>query len=177
MLSDDNDFHEHLQDYLDVDGAIDYLLFLYITGLERNASKDLVLLKYHDYDVWIPSVYDMERAFGLGLDGEYISENVFVPVKKDNTWESGTNSMLWDRLLQTFETEIRARYTELRQTVLIKENMASHAAYYIDAIPVEYYMLDLEIWPRSNAVGTPLEQITMYMQNRLEILDNLFSMN
>ena len=85
-----------------------------------------MLLKYHDCDVWIPSVYDMEHAFGLSQDGTaYVSPDVFLPTRTDGIWDSGTGSLLWDRMLNLFETEIRARYTDLHQTVLTEEHLTA----------------------------------------------------
>ena len=119
--SDDKTFQEHLKDYIDVDAAIDYLIFLYVTGLQDNAGKDLILLKYHDCDSWIPTVYDMEHAFGLDLDGtSYNMADVFLPEMREGNWNSGTNSLLWDRLLQSFCEQIKTRYTELQTSLGIK---------------------------------------------------------
>ena len=176
MTSEDDAFREHLADHLDVDGAIDYLLFLYVTGLQRNASKDLVFLKYHDCDVWIPTVYDMERAFGLSLDGScYNSPEDFRPEKKDGKWDSGTDSLLWDRLLNLFEPEIRERYKTLREEVLTEEKMADRLREFIGRIPEEYYLQDLETYPRQTPTGQqPEKQIREYLMERLRMLDALW---
>ncbi len=172
MKSDDETFRAQLKDYLDVDGAIDYLIFLYVTGLQNNAGKDLVLLKYHDCSVWIPSVYDMERAFGLGLDGtEYISPEVFLPEISDEVRNSGTGSLLWDRLLQGFTQEIRARYSELRQTLLEEEKLIGRVEAYMEQIPDIYQEMDLKLFPRQVPEQKPREQMIQYIRQRLTVLD------
>ena len=174
MSSDDTTFHESLGDYLDINGAIDYLIFLYVTGLQDNAAKDLVLLKYHNCDVWIPSVYDMEHAFGLASGGtEYLSSDVFLPVKKDGVWDSETNSLLWDRLLQIFELEIQARYTELRQRVLTEEGLTARVNMQMAMIPEDYYKRDIKLWPRQLPDGSQQDQMVAYICDRLSILDTV----
>lgn len=175
MTSDDETFRAHLGDYLDVDAAIDYLIFLYVTGLESNASQDLVLLKYHDCDVWIPSVYDMEHAFGLSQDGTaYLAADHFVPVQRDGIWDSGTNSLLWDRLLQLFEPEIRARYAELRQNVLTEDELTARVNAFMDQVPDEYYEMDAALWPRQLPEGSQREQMATYTLERLRLMDAVF---
>jgi len=177
MTSNDEVFRENLKNYLDVDGAIDYLIFLYMTGLQRNASKDLVLLKYHDCDVWIPTVYDMERAFGLSLDGRaYNRADDFLPEKNDGIWVSGTDNLLWDRMLNQFEPEICNRYRDLRKDILTENRLASRISAIISQIPIEYYEQDAAIYPRQTPAGQqPEEQITSFVKERLRLLDNLWN--
>lgn len=175
MHSDNETFREHLKDYLDVDGAIDYLLFIYALGLQDNAAKDLVLLKYHDCNVWIPTVYDMEHAFGLNEDGSaYLNANDFLPSHQDGIWDSGTKSLLWDRLLQLFEREVCARYSDLRQSIFDENSLKSRVDIYMDEIPEEYFEKDLSVWPRKLPDSDPQGQMKTYIEQRIEILDSLF---
>ena len=176
MTGSDEEFREHIGNYLDVDGAIDYLIFLYVTGLQDNAAKDLVLLKYHDCDAWIPSVYDMEGAFGLDLDAmAYADPAAFLPAQTDEGWDSGTGSLMWDRILQAFRPEIAARYAELRQGVLTEDRLTARVDTYWDQIPAEYRHMDLELYPREVPEGDPQEQMRNYIHERLVLLDAVFS--
>lgn len=179
MTSDDQNFKEHLKDYLDVYGAIDYLLFLYVTGLSSNASKDLVLLKYHDCDVWIPSVYDMEGAFGLDLETvKFVRPDSFIPSRTENgIWDSCTRSKLWDRVLQCFFKEVKNRYSDLRGTSFTEENLCKCVADYFSQIPDEYYKKDAKLYVRNFPVEEPAQQINQYIQQRLMILDRILKGN
>ena len=170
--SDDTEFREGLDKYLDVNGAIDYLIFIYITGLKNNAAKDLILLKYQYNDVWIPTVYDMERAFGLAWDGEgYVAAEEFLPVKMNDNWSSDTGSLLWDRLLQNFEEEIQLRYRKLRTRVLKADALTKKVMDAVSKIPKQYYDMDQQKNPRGIMTESPDEQIKDYIKNRLERLD------
>lgn len=178
MTSDDDTFRTHLSDHLDVNGAIDYLIFLYITGLQNNGSKDLVLLKYQDSDVWIPSVYDMEAAFGLDLESvEYISADSFLPVQTGGVWDSDTSSLLWDRLLQMFEPEIRARYTALRKTVFKESSLINRVNAFMDQIPTEYYEADAALYPRHIPADDPRNQMRLFIHEKLLLLDKVLKDN
>ena len=175
MNSDDIVFKKDLGTYLDVDGAIDYLIFIYALGLKDNASKDLVMLKYHDCDSWIPSVYDMEHAFGLSPDGKtYLSADMFLPTRTEDGWDSGTGSMLWDRMLKMYEPEIQARYTSLRKSVLTEVGVMDRVNTYIDSIDETFYSQDKERWPRELPEENPKKQMTNYICERLQLLDKIF---
>jgi len=124
MHSSDQTFREELHKHLDVDAAIDYLIFLYALGLQHGGAKDLVLLNYGD--VWIPSAYDMDEAFGLDAAAyTYLPAQAFLPEKEADAWLSGTGSLLWDRLLTAFEQDIRERYVFLRRDVLSEKKFRS----------------------------------------------------
>ena len=173
MESDDEIFRARLGEKLDVDGAIDYLIFLYVTGLQSNAAKDLVLLKYQDWDPWIPSVYDMEGAFGLNLETvSYRNTEEFLPVRSEESWDSGTGSLLWDRLLQNFSEKIQSRYAELRQSVITEDKLVSRIQDMAARIPEEYREMDLTLYPRKESEQKPEQQMTGYILERLKLLDN-----
>ena len=175
MNSSDEQFRGELQKHLDVNSAIDYLLFIYATGLKENSAKDLVLIRYED-SPWIATVYDMECAFGLNPEGtEFVSAQDFLPVKEDGVWDSGTGSMLWDRLLQTFESEIAERWQMLRNGVLAQEALLAQAQSLINAIPEQELKMDMKLYPDRLIVENPGEQIMTYIQQRLVLLDSIFS--
>lgn len=169
--SDEADFRAHLSEYLDVNGAIDYLIFIYALGLPDNAAQDLVLLSY-DGGVWIPTVYDMEHAFGLTKDGSgSLSPEAFLPDLRAGRQTSGTESLLWDRLLASFGPQLADRYRQLRQTVLSQETLTARVRAAAEAIPGEYREMDLQRYPRDDMIGDPLAQMTEYIAGRLPALD------
>ena len=176
MHSSDEEFREHLGEYLDVDAAVDYLLFIYALGLSDSGAKDLVLLSYGDK--WIPTVYDMDGAFGLLPDGESASPpDSFLPRCEDGVWTSGTGSLLWDRLLQNFEGELRARYQTLRRGPLSAENILSAVDGFTGSIAASLYLRDAERYPGRPAADEMIEQIHCYIAERLPALDSVFGGN
>ena len=170
MRSSDEEFRERLRDYLDVDAAIDYLVFICTLGLVNSGAKDLVMLSYGG--AWIPTAFDMDEAFGMMPGGEgFYPPDSFLPQREDGVWTSGTGSLLWDRLLQNFDEEIRTRYQTLRQGVLSEENILSAVDAYIGGIPASLYLREAERYPGRPAASEMKEQIQNYLIERLPILD------
>lgn len=172
MTSDDARFRTELNQYLDVDAAIDYLLAIYALGLPSHGVTDLVLVSYGS--VWIPSLYDMEDAFGLLSDGSgAYNADEFLPVKTGDRWDSSTGNLLWDRLLNGFEDEIAQRYAFLRKTVFTEEGLCARVSQFTERIPDELYAADAVC----NQLSLPFvseAQMVQYIRNRLPFLDTLF---
>lgn len=161
MDSNDEEFRTHVGDYLDVDAAIDYLIFIQALGLKDNSAKDLVLITY-DEKKWIPTVYDMDDAF----------TDPCIPIQVGDEWVTGTNSLLWDRVLKLFRSEIEQRYHELRADVLSTMNLVNQVTEYVDSIPPEYYEQDLARYPGRDADET--EQIIQFILSNMPQLDEVY---
>lgn len=177
MNSSDEEFRQKLPERLDVDAAIDYLIFIYSLGLQNSGAKDLVMLSFGD--VWIPSAYDMDEAFGLDMQAlSYRSAEDFVPEKADGIWSSGTGSLLWDRLMNLFEDEIRARYTFLRTDVLTEENIIGMVEEFTGCIPEASYDMDWNLYT-DRPMNDPnmKKQITDYISQRIPILDSILEVS
>ena len=172
MRSSDEEFRERLGEYLDVDAAVDYLVFIYTLGLVNSGVKDLVLVSFGDQ--WIPSAYDMDEAFGLMPEGEgaYAPDD-FLPRCEGGVWTSGTGSLLWDRLLQNYENEVRARYRELHAGPLSEEHILTLVDSFVDAIPASLYLRDAEKYPGRSSAAEMTEQIHRCMTERLPNLDEV----
>ena len=172
--TDDETFRARLGEHLDVEAAIDYLVFMYAAGLNHSYAKDLVMVSY-DGGPWIASVYDMEDAFGLSTDGSWADEpSEYLPELEDGEWNSGTGSVLWDRLLRNFLPEIAARYRALRQGPLSEETMCAMIVDFRAGIPEEWFALDLETYPDREPLEDPYGQILQYIPQRLALLDEIW---
>lgn len=174
MESDESSFREHLNEYLDVDAAIDYLIYIYALGLEDSGAKDLVMLSYGDQ--WIPSAYDMDEAFGLdALDLNYRKPDTFLPQLVDTIWDSGTGSLLWDRILNSFTEQLKNRYLELRNGALSEDSLLKSVRFYSSQIPESFYDYDWYLFPdRDERFIQMDQQIEKYIPTRLKLLDELF---
>lgn len=164
-----------LPKHLDADALVDYLIFIYALGLEEHASGKLMMLRYED-SVWMPTALDMEYAFGLGRDGYGKSPESFLPVRLDDeSWSSGTGSLLWDRILNAYWPQICQRYAELRQGVLSDEALTGRLETMFASIPVEAYAIDAAIYPAKpmNASEAQVQMLT-YIQQRMPLLDRIF---
>ena len=154
-------FKAGISNYLDVDAAIDYVIFMYANCMHDNASKNMLWATY-DGKTWIPSVYDQDGTFGQVWDGvrfetpgRYLPQVVNGKVDVNITYgPSGNNKpkfILWDRIWNAYTEEILARYAELRATTLSVENMIAELKKFEDAIPVSVYEADAERWAEARA--------------------------
>ena len=175
MESDDETFRRELSDYLDVNSAIDYLLSIYVLGLTNHGADELILVCYGSDMPWVASMYDMETGFGLSADGkQFLSAEEFLPVLTDGVWVSGTQNLLWDRLLQNFTPQIASRYQALRQSVFTPEALKARVTDFTGAIPRSLYEANDAVcqgYPES-AVG--IAQILRYIDERIQMTDELF---
>ena len=176
IKNDGESFKKGIGKYLDVDAAIDYLITTYYLGLTDNFAKNILLITYNG-EKWIPSLYDLDTACGLAFDGSKIYGTDYLLPKKneDGTLDSSSYSLLWDRILNNYSAEIKARYQELRKGTLDTENSINKYKAFIDGIPSAYYDKDLEIWgdiplPDKNN----FKQIKSYLSERSSLLDKFF---
>lgn len=177
MGADDETFRSGLHQHLDVDAAIDYLLFMYAMGLTDSAAKDLIFLSYAG-GPWIASAYDMEDALGLSADGtSALPPDDFLPACTNGMWDSATDSLLWDRLLQCFEPQIRTRWQALRDSVLAEDQLSELLKTHLLSVPAEAVAMDQALYPRTTLLTDPETQMMTYMHSRLPLLDHLFGGN
>lgn len=173
MTADDMRFRNELKEYLDVDAAIDYLLAVYALGIPANETKDLVLVSYGDR--WIPSMYDMDCAFGLAADGEYaLVPEEGLPHKTEKGFETVTGNLLFERLLENFLPEISARYAMLRKDILAPENLVKRVDAFVESIPDELYAVEERVNPKPSANFDGETQIRAYIAPRMAAMDSLF---
>ena len=158
----DNDgdaFRAGISEYLDVDAAIDYVIYMYANCMHDNASKNMLWATY-DGKVWIPSAYDQDGTFGQVWDGiRQSSPSSSLPFVNNGRIEVGINYgptgnnspkfILWDRIWNSFTEEILERYSELRQSVLSTKNMVAALREFEALIPESMFEADLAKWRTS----------------------------
>lgn len=157
----DNDgeaFREGIGEHLDVDAAIDYVIFMYANCMRDNASKNMLWATY-DGKVWFPTVYDQDGTFGQVWDGvRVMSPASDLPSVKNgvidiaiNYGPPGNNNpkfILWHKIFNNFTAEVLERYDELRETVLSAENMIAELQAFEALIPESLYDADIERWQK-----------------------------
>jgi hypothetical protein len=150
------------------------MLLMYAMGLSRSSTEGVALLKY-DYDPWVVAPFDMSDAFNLDTDGAAMASDAFLPVKGlDGRWNSGTGSVLWDRLLNVFGDDIEARWKALRQEVLTEENLDALIAELMDDMPGTVFRADRALYRRRALITDPAGQMKGFVHERLYILDGVF---
>lgn len=168
---DDETFKSTIENYLDIQSAIDYYIHQYIIcGLDGLAKN--MLLGSYDLVKWYCGAYDMDSTFGLWWDGSsFVSTSYACPEEYQEQF-----SLLWERIEKVFVNELKERYSELRQSVYSISNMFTHFERFMDVIGSDLYEEDLNIYTGIPSGSTNnIKQIRDYIRDRLAYCDNEFA--
>ena len=177
MNHDGDAFVEGIDEYLDVDAAIDYLITAYVLGLTDNFAKNMILLTY-DGHKWIPNLYDLDTACGLQFDGSgYLAPDFSLPSKSAaGAISSGTDSLLWDRILNNYEEPFKQRYFALRESVLDTETLIKRYEAFYASVPTECYAQELVLYPDTPQKNVDqMKQISEFLRERTRLLDAIIA--
>ncbi len=171
-------FRSGIGDYLDVEAAIDYLIFIYFIRAGDNGGKN-VMWSTFDGRIWQPTVYDLDGTFGINWAGTpWEDEGLqMMPEKRGDTVIVQRNyHVLWNRLFACYREEIQSRYAELRADVLSLENIERTFSNFMDEIPEEIYLSDSKKWNEipSAEENRDLDVIMDYMKKRAAAMDAFF---
>ncbi|MBQ6495681.1 MAG: CotH kinase family protein [Firmicutes bacterium] len=164
--NDGEAFKAGISQYTDVDRAIDVMLYTYFIHANDNVAKNIVWATY-DGVRWIPSVYDMDGTWGMYWDGSLtLPANDFTPA---------ADNLLFKRLLDNCSDEILARYVQLRETVLSRDNLRNHFEAFFDSVSSQMYKAERIKWKDvpNNDVDQQ-QQILDYIDARTEFMDSYY---
>ncbi|MBQ8859056.1 MAG: CotH kinase family protein [Clostridia bacterium] len=166
MSNDGESLKAGLDKYINVDRAIDALIFTWVICGKDNYSKNILWTTF-DGKVWTPCVYDLDSTWGLWWDASKLN----TPGEVTN-FKNSSVCLLYQRLRYNYQDEILARYQELRATVLSDAAIEERFNAYFESIPDAVYAAERERWP--NRVGLWIEhesQILSFAKEHLAILD------
>lgn len=154
--------------YLDWDSAIDYYCHAVLTGNYDGLHRNYLLATY-DGIKWFFTGYDMDVVLGLRAMGRY-----FYPANHNNMsfTTMAAEHKLWGLIWKYMRPQLRARYTELRNTVMSVENVANTFVDFTADIALPVYVDDVRKWntiPSSGANN--LSQILTYYDLRCRNAD------
>lgn len=158
---------EDIEPYIDVDSAIDYLIFVAaITGTD-NTDKNYLLSTF-DGTKWFFTAYDMDGVWGM----DYMGAG-FYPINHSPTINSYANQHRVMQLIKTYAKDrLKARYAELRAGALSEANIYERFTSYQAGFPKYGMLKDCELWnqmPGGLSNGTA--QIYENARLRLAFLD------
>lgn len=164
--NDGEAFRAGIGEYINVDRALDALLFTWVMCGRDNYSKNILWVTY-DGKVWTPCIYDLDSTWGLWWDASKLNTPGEVTNFKNNSV-----CLLYQRLRSNYQDELLARYKDLRLTVLSDEAIEARFTEYFESIPDAVYEAERERWP--NRAGLWIEhesQILSFAKEHLAILD------
>lgn len=175
--NDGESFKNGIGNYLDVDGAIDYMIYFYYICAADNTAKNMLWATF-DGKVWLPSAYDLDSTFSNGnADFTFYTYDTMLPsFNDDGSIKSNTPNemLLWTRLLNNYRSEIKERYNELRKNILTSDSIIKMFESFRRQIPDNAYSDNLAIWPSlPNSGEDNYNRIYDFIKDREKLMDEI----
>lgn len=166
--NDGQNFVRGIRKYINVERCIDAMIYTYVICAEDNTSKNILWTTYNGVQ-WTCSVYDMDGTWGLHCNGaQFFKPNDVLPTTTDD-------NLLWKKLRENFDSEIKERYTELRKNVLSEQNIVNNFKLFFDKIPNLLYRTDYNKWVQIPCKDrNHFEQISSFVSERFTYLDAIW---
>lgn len=168
------DFKATFQDHFDLDSMLDYYVMLWVGHAFDNVSNNLVLYTYDRKKFYI-GFRDCDTWAGQ----DWVNDGKkWLPPTSDDTiiiW----NSNLWSRFAKAYDSEIKSKYAELRNSGIITvEHLEKILTKIQSGFTYEAYLRDIMSW---GGQGTNTEnkrgsimQILSWIDERIKFLDKKF---
>lgn len=165
--SDGSDLDTTIAPMLDWQSAIDYYIFTVLVAGHDMTQKNYLLVTF-DGTKWYFSAYDMDCTYGLYWDG-----SKWLPADNHPTFVSFANMHRAMELIKLYKKDaLKARYAELRESVLSESNIATVFANFAGQIPSNVYIQDAKKWPMiPNTSTNDIAQIRDYYRMRVAFAD------
>ena len=133
LTSSDDEFKANLSNYFDVQSLIDYHLFgMAMCGLDSYGKNQI----YMTYDgvKWIASMYDLDSTWGLYWNGEAIVSYDYERSKFEDRIQGRPGNLLYERMEQNFNQELKERWNELKTGPLSLINIINRFERFTDSM-------------------------------------------
>lgn len=160
-----------LEQVLDIQGAIDYFIFQTVILGTDGLAKNMLLATY-DMTKWYLCPYDMDATFDLDWEG-YILD-IYDRIPPYHPYNNRYSSLLTS-ILEGYNNEYKARYFELRKSVLRYSSIINEFEKYITVYGEDIYIQDTTNFPAIPSVSVnTLNSLRTFVKNRLNFLDDYY---
>lgn len=169
--SDEETFVNGIEEYLDVQSAMDYYCLCYADCGLDGLGKNMTIGTY-DGKKWYFGAYDLDCTWLLYWNG-----SKFVPAtyRCPEDYQENAN-LLFDKFERYMTTRLRTNYKRLRSGPLSASNIMQHFERYIGSIGSERYEDDLVAYPAIPQGNTNnIRQIRAAVRDRLAYTDAEFA--
>lgn len=168
----DDDFKAHLDEYVSVSSAIDYLILNNIIGNTDCWGKNAEYVTY-DSKKWYCLFYDLDISYGSTWNGDSTDTNVIN--KNAGIFYSAAEgpNLLFKRVNELFSERVKARYQELRQWLTPNYVLTKYRTF-MDSIGETNYKLDQDMWNTTSKDRYTFAQLQEYVYKRFQILDSIW---
>lgn len=167
MNADSADDADTINQYLDLDSAIDHYIFACLIGATDCTDKNFLLATF-DGTKWYMSEWDMDTTYGNHwTGGSYLSATT------EPTFASYASlSQLMNYIYTYKRSELKARYAALRANIMSEDNVTKTFYNFCASIPKTIKDLDARKYPLLPATDTnTVAQIANWYRMRCEVLD------
>ena len=162
--STDQEFKENIEDYLNLDATLNYYVLCHTLNIADNNAKNLIFVTY-DGKIWYPTLYDLDTTFGSYYHGLELYPTDYSLQMNHNR--------LFERLSILFKKEIEQRYKELRQNILLEENIINEIDKVYSQIEPSLFEKEQQKW--GQLPGYELTQLKEYIHERLLYVDKMMN--
>ena len=167
MNSDKTTFEQ----VLDIQGAIDYFIFQTVILGTDGLAKNMLLATY-DMTKWYLCPYDMDATFDLDWEGDIL--DIYDRIPPYYPYNNRYSSLLTG-ILEGYNNEYKARYFELRKSVLSYSSIVNEFEKYIAIYGEDIYIQDTINFPAIPSVPfNTLNSLRIFVKDRLNYLDDYY---
>ena len=160
-----------LEQVLDIKGAIDYFIFQTVILGTDGLAKNMLLATY-DMTKWYLCPYDMDATFDLDWEGDIL--DIYDRIPPYYPYNNRYSSLLTG-ILEGYNNEYKARYFELRKSILSYSSIINEFEKYIAIYGEDIYIQDTINFPAIPSVSVnTLNSLRTFVKNRLNFLDDDF---
>lgn len=173
LQSDDATADDQAREYLDLEAVIDCLIFYQVAECSDSYKKNIEYTTY-DGNIWLPSSYDLELTWGLNWDGKTIADPEMDMLNTGLTSKNFANAklnMLMNRTQKAAKPEKKARYTELRTSVLTPDKETSMAEEAMEVVGTNAYAKELRRCVKSSLTAADAKTRWKNVKTRARISD------
>lgn len=135
MNSTDDEFKANIENHFYLSSLIDYYIFIYSVLMYGGLAKSQTFLTY-DGCKYLANIYDMDTTWALMWNGlGFYDVTTPCPTGYSAEVEVGASNLLYERLATLFSEEIKARYGELRNSILSTGNIINEFERFMDSMP------------------------------------------
>ena len=160
-----------LEQVLDIKGAIDYFIFQTVILGTDGLAKNMLLATY-DMTKWYLCPYDMDATFDLDWEGDIL--DIYDRIPPYYPYNNRYSSLLTG-ILEGYNNEYKARYFDLRKSILSYSSIINEFEKYITAYGEDIYIQDTITFPAIPSVSdNTLNSLRTFVKDRLNYLDDDF---
>ncbi len=165
MNSDGTDLDTTIAKYLDWQSAIDYLIFTVLLRGGDMIRKNYIMATF-DGVKWFFSAYDMDSTYGLQWTGKGFDGSKGYPNLTDY------NHKVMELIKQYKAEELKARYKEIRNSVMSEDNLYLMFTNFGANLPTPVLAEDVKKWTTipSSSVNN-VAQILNWYRMRVAVID------